>query len=38
MRQTATGAIFGCEQKMGMSMPIFLAASRMSVPLGTVTD
>src|SRR5712692_6586272 len=38
IRQTATGAIFGCEQKIGMSIPIFLAASRISVPFGTVTD
>ena len=38
MRQTATGAIFGCEQKIGMSMLIALAASRIRVPFGTVTD
>ncbi len=37
IRQTATGSILECEQKMGMSIPSFLAASRISVPLGTVT-
>ncbi len=38
MRHAPIGSSLGCEQKIGISIPICPAACTTSVPLGTVTD